>query len=361
MLAQTALPKLLHQTLLRDQLTILMYHAVIRTPLKVPNWCFIDEASFQSQVEYLKRHFKVIHLSQAVEQLQNGGIHQPTAVITFDDGFQNNYEVAFPILREAKAPATIFLTTGLVNTDDTVWFCRLNRALANTKILWFEWDGSRFDLSKPDSKAETAAVIQGKLKKFHNSELLAELRNIIRALGDDPDDPIATDSPYRMLNDEAIREMTSSALIEFGAHTHSHAILSRLSPKEQQKEIAQSVAITEELAGCSCKVFAYPNGSAQDYGPDTLKILEGCGIQAAVTTIEGPTDIMTPLLEMRRYGIGPNLNLRDFGQKVHHYWFLESSRLASEIYGPLVLTTLQNLRAFKKTLRKLSKSQADQE
>ncbi|MBI1878348.1 MAG: polysaccharide deacetylase family protein [Chloroflexi bacterium] len=360
MLTQTMLPKLLHQTLLRDQLTILMYHAVIRTPLEVPNWCFIDEAAFRSQVKYLKRHFEVVHLSQAVGQLRNGGIHKPTAVITFDDGFQNNYDVAFPILCEAGIPATIFLTTGLVNTNDTVWFCRLNRALAKTSKPSFEWDGSKFDLAEARSKSEMAAAIQGQLKKLHNAELLSELRRIIVALGDDPDCSMEADSPYRMLSREAIMEMTASGLIEFGAHTHTHAILSRLPHEEQQKEITQSVTITEELTGRSCKVFAYPNGSAQDYDKETLKILQGCDIRAAVTTIEGPTDGMTPVMEMKRYGIGPNLSMNDFRQKVHHYWFLESSRLASETYGPLVLTTLQNIKSLKNALRKLSKPQISQ-
>ena len=82
----------------RNQLMIFMYHAVVRSPIEVYDWCFIDEYSFRSQVKYLKKHFEVISLSEAVERLGNGKIYQPTTVITFDDGFQNNYDIVLVLL-----------------------------------------------------------------------------------------------------------------------------------------------------------------------------------------------------------------------------------------------------------------------
>ncbi|MGH7799590.1 MAG: polysaccharide deacetylase family protein [Thermodesulfobacteriota bacterium] len=300
----------------RNQLIILMYHGVVQAPLKVYDWCFIDEPSFRNQVKYLKRHFEVISLSEAAERLRNGKIYQPTAVITFDDGFQNNYDIAFPILREAGLHATIFLVTGLVDTSDTVWFCRLNRALAETNKTSLEWDSYSFDLSGPGPKAKTASAIEDRLKKFSNPRLLTELRKIILELGDDPDLSIEVRSPFRMLSHEAIKEMAASGLIEFGAHTHSHAILSLLSPNERQDEIALSVAAIHDLAGLPCELFAYPNGRAEDYNAEIIATLEACGIRASVTAIECPNNEMTPLMELRRYGIGANLSMGKFKRKV---------------------------------------------
>jgi polysaccharide deacetylase len=141
------LPKLLHRTILRNQLTILMYHAIVLKPLAVRDWCFLNISSFINQIQYLQKNFQIIPLSDAVKRMKNGGISRPTAVVTFDDGFQSNYDLAFPILRDAGIPATIFLATGLVNTDDTVWFCRLNQALTKTKKLALEWNGYISDFS----------------------------------------------------------------------------------------------------------------------------------------------------------------------------------------------------------------------
>ncbi|MGH7774567.1 MAG: polysaccharide deacetylase family protein, partial [Candidatus Binatia bacterium] len=301
--AQALLPQVFHMAFLRHQLTILMYHAVVRSPLSLYDACFLNESSFRRQMSYLKKRFEVIALSEAVRRLRNGKIDRPTAVITFDDGFQNNYDVAFPILREFGLPATVFLVTGLVNTTDTLWHCRLNRGLAQTRKPSLEWNGCRFDLSRTDRRVRAAQAIAVKLKQVAHPRLLAELRGLILKLGDDPDCPIAMGSPYRMLSRGAIREMAASGLIEFGPHTHSHSILSRLSPEERRKEIEKSVTAIRELTGRPCELFAYPNGSAEDYDKETIATLEAYGVRASVTAIPGPNNSMTPPMELRRYGV----------------------------------------------------------
>lgn len=318
-IAQLGLPKLLHRKFFRNHLTIVMYHAVIRSPLEFYNWCFLDETLFRHQVKYFKRNFDVIPLSVAVERLGNGEISRPTAVLTFDDGYQNNYDVVFPILREAGLPATIFLNTGLVNTGDTVWSCRLYRALARTSRHMLEWDGCKFDLSGPGPKAKASAAIRGRLKEYPQSQLRSTLGRIILELGDDPERPIEADSPFRMLSREAIAEMAKSGLIEFGAHTHTHAILSRLSPEERCAEIEASVAAVHELTGRHCDLFAYPNGRAQDYDVESIRTLQACGVRAAVTTIAGSNNAMTPVMELRRCGIGANQTMAEFQMRVHHF------------------------------------------
>jgi len=312
------LPRLLHRTTFPNALVILTYHGVTRTPLEVYNWCFLDELSFRFQIRYLKTHFSVIDLSEAVQQMENGTIDRPTAVITFDDGFQNNYNIAYPILRKAGLPATIFLTTGLVNTEDTVWSCRLARALIRTSRSSFDWNANSFDLSGPNQKAKALRAIQAKLKHFPQPKLLEEIRRISLELGEDPNSPIKDNSPFRMLSHEAITEMAASGLIEFGAHTHSHAILSRLSREEQFSEIKRSLDAIHELSGRPCRFFAYPNGLSQDYDAQSIARLEECGVRASVTAIAGPNGRTTPNMELRRYSVGAGGNMALFQLQTHH-------------------------------------------
>src|SRR5436190_14785112 len=87
---------------------ILTYHAVVRTPLEVFDWCFITESKFEAQLDYLMRTFDIVPLA-AVPRLLRTGPTRTTAVITFDDGFLNNFEVALPILRRASVPAAVFI------------------------------------------------------------------------------------------------------------------------------------------------------------------------------------------------------------------------------------------------------------
>jgi peptidoglycan/xylan/chitin deacetylase (PgdA/CDA1 family) len=319
LIAETRIPQLFHKLAYRDELTIIMYHGIIRSPLVVTDWCFVDEHSFSTQLEYLKKHFEIIPLSEAVERMRNGGIKRPTAVITFDDGYQNNFDVAFPILCKEKIPATIFLTTGLIDTNDTVWYCRFNLALSQTHRPFIEWNGFKFDLSTLDLKAKASVAIQDNLKELPPLQLMATIRDIILKLDGDPDCSIEIGSPYRMLNKNAIVEMAASGLVEFGAHTHEHMILSSLSAEEQLNEIRRSVDAIHELTGRPCKSFAYPNGRMEDYDSDSIKHLKACGIQMALTTTAGPNNRMTPSMELRRYGVGADLPMAEFQLMVHHF------------------------------------------
>jgi peptidoglycan/xylan/chitin deacetylase (PgdA/CDA1 family) len=320
LIAKTKIPQLFHSLAYQDEVTVIMYHGIIKDPLMVNEWCFVDEHSFRTQIAYLKKHFEIISLSEAVERMRSGAIKRPTAVITFDDGYQNNFDVAFPILLRERIPATIFLATGLINTNDTVWYCRLNIALSQTRRLYIEWNGFKFDLSTLDLKAKASAAIQESVKKLEHSQLMTTMRNIILQLDEDPDYLIEKDSPFRMLDETAIVEMAGSGLIEFGAHTHHHTILSQLSDNERYNEIRQSIDTVYELTGRPCRYFAYPNGRAEDYNAKTIRDLETCGIQIAVTTIPGPNDRMTPAMELRRYGIGADLFMAGFQLMVHHFF-----------------------------------------
>jgi peptidoglycan/xylan/chitin deacetylase (PgdA/CDA1 family) len=319
LIAQLWIPQMLHRLLFQEKLAILCYHGVVRSPLELYNWCFLPESSFRSQMQYLKRHFEVLPLAEAVERMRRGRFSRPTAAITFDDGFQNNYDIAFPILREVGLPATIFLTTALVNSDDTFWYLRLNRALAKTSKTVLDWGGLRFDLAGSERKVKSEAAIRSRLKELPRTQLPAELHKIILELGDDPECPIESDSPFRMLDRNAIAHMAASGLIDFGAHSHTHPSLGRISPQECSDEIKQSVAITHQLSGRPCELFAYPFGYRQDYNTETIRILQAQGVQMSATGIPEPNDRRTPLMELRRYGIGAKDNMAVFQLKVHHF------------------------------------------
>jgi peptidoglycan/xylan/chitin deacetylase (PgdA/CDA1 family) len=112
--------------------------------------------------------------------------------------------------------------------------------------------------------------------------------------------------------------MVASGLIEFGAHSHSHRRLSRLSSEECREEIETSVSEVRKLTARSCEFFAYPLGGRQDYNQESVDVLRKLGIRAAVTTLAGPNDEHVPPLELRRYGAGANENMSLFKLKVHH-------------------------------------------
>lgn len=310
--AASGLGPLIRRRWTRGRLAVLMYHGVVDAPSGVPDWCFIGREAFRGQVAYLKRHFRLLSLSEASAALDAGGVDGPAAVLTFDDGYRNNFDTAFPVLREFDAPATVFLTTDLVDTSDTLWFCRLLRALERTRRTSLEWSGSRFELSGPLSKAESSDRLQSMLKRLPKARLGAALSEVCARLEVDPAEPIEKDSPYRMLDSAAVRAMVRSGLVEFGAHTRTHAILSLLRAPEQRQEIEGSLAAVRRLTGRPCELFAYPNGGAADYDATTLRHLARAGVRLAVTSIPGVNSTATPRLELRRYPVGPEADLGAF-------------------------------------------------
>ncbi len=300
------------------RLTILMYHAVIRTPLKVGDWGFLEVESFQEQLSYLKQHYKVISLTEAVQRLHHGDLSANTAVITFDDGYQNNFEVAFPILFDAGLPATIFAVTGYLNSSDTVWTARLHHALTETKRKSFCWSGIEIDLSSLKARAQSLRILKQGLKQLPQPQLLEEVRHLVREVGDDPDHPMALDSPYRMLGYDAISTMIDSGLIELGAHSVTHAILSNLSGDQQRCEIQGSIETITKVTGRPCRWFAYPNGRSEDFTSESINLLHASKISGAVTAIAGKNIRETPLMTLKRIGIGATMGLADFRHLLLH-------------------------------------------
>jgi peptidoglycan/xylan/chitin deacetylase (PgdA/CDA1 family) len=312
------IPRFFHKYLLPHTVSVIMYHGVISEPLLISDWCFLNKKFFEWQIKYIKKNFEVRSLYEIVNNLKKGIIDKPTLAITFDDGFYNNYSVAFPILEKEKIPFTIFPVSSLINTNDTVWFCKLNRAIGATEKEFLEIDGFRYNFDNAIHKAQSSAELQSYLKGFPHSELQIELNNIIDQLLGGPLPPLRIDSPFRMLDSNSIKKMIETGLVDFGAHTLSHSILSSLSSEEKRFEIIESIRLLERITKQPCKMFAYPNGRSEDFDRESIEILRSQGIEIAVTTLPGIHNIETPPLEIKRYGIGAETSCAQFKHIVHH-------------------------------------------
>ena len=312
------IPALLQKKLKRNGVSILAYHGVIDRPLAFDDWCFLSTEAFEEQVAYLSQHFKIVHLSDAVKALENGPVDEPLAVITFDDGYRNNLTKALPILKKYNAPATIYLVTNQVATDETLWFCRLNHAIEQTLAQQLTWNGKHYTLGSAIEKSQTSASIQQSLKGMHNDRLLEAVNDIAKTLDVDISQEVAQDSAHRLLSADEMQTLLDSGLITFGAHTHDHTILARLSEAEQKQQIALSKAGVEAITGEPCEHFAYPNGGHHDYDPTTAKLLKEAGFKSCVTMLTGNNIDLTYPYHLNRYGIGSDTAFSRFKLWVHN-------------------------------------------
>jgi peptidoglycan/xylan/chitin deacetylase (PgdA/CDA1 family) len=271
---------------LQNSVTILGYHRVVADIQKAEKnsiyGLVVSSETFREHCRILKKNFDVVSLREAAEYLEDGIYsRRPKAVITFDDGYLDNYEVAFPILRKLDLPATIFLPTTMIGKDEP---------LSHDKAFWLAKNAL-------EKKIELKSIfLKANLSKetAHNSANVSdvlELTDKIVYLPVEQRDIIIDElekileitqypAEYKLLNWEMVREMNKNG-IYFGDHTATHPVLPLEDEKSFEIEIFESKKILEKELGNTAVSFAYPNGK---YNEEIRKQIIKAGYRVAVTT-----------------------------------------------------------------------------
>ena len=242
-------------------------------------------ATFAATVAWLKRHFHLITLEELLAALNGHRLPPRALLLTFDDGYRDLFLHAFPILRQLKAPATVFVTTDVIDhADALLWMDRLSYALWTTRNETVECPGLGL-IRLADETLRRAAYgrIIGRLKRIDESQRRRELEQLLALLKVTFPSRVA-EGVY--LSSEEIRTMSRHE-ISIGSHTCSHPILSRISGSALRREIVESKALLEAMIERPVTAFAYPNGTPADYTDETIALLREAGFRAAMTTVPG--------------------------------------------------------------------------
>ena len=296
----------------RNKLTILMYHGFSRLQ---DNLSLTDCEGKHLNITEFENHLKLITKYCTPISLEEAKLNKKLPpnpiVLTFDDGYQNNFLYAFPLLKKYKVPATIFVTTGFVDRTNYLWTDRLEFIInhSHTNNIEFLWEGKKliFELSNDEQKITTIISIKNYLKALSESKKLLFLDKLQADLKIEYNwDKIP--SLLLPLAWDEIRIMKENGLITIGSHTVTHPILTNCSYKQQRNEIMLSrQRIIEEL-GEDCTLFAYPNGEINDYNHETIGLLKESGYMGAVTTVVGYIDKSNrDNFQLNRFGTGMNI------------------------------------------------------
>ncbi|GBD94407.1 poly-beta-1,6-N-acetyl-D-glucosamine N-deacetylase precursor [bacterium BMS3Abin05] len=279
-----------------ERAVILNYHQLCeKEDLFLPA---LSVSVFRKQAGWLAENFKVISLEELASRQRKGLSLKNLAAITFDDGYADNYEFAFPILKALKLPATFFITTRFID-GEIPWFDRIKLTFRETKAnkTRLRLNGRYYDiqLKTHEDRIRAISFVKNKLKIIPVSDLADYLTEIEERLN------VIVKPLYsrRMMRWEQIREM-SDAGMTIGSHTCSHPILSILSENELRTEIVQSKARLEEELNRPIRTFCYPNGKAEDFGERAKRVLKEAGYDCAVTTEIGFVRKQTNLYELPR-------------------------------------------------------------
>ena len=296
----------------RGQLAILMYHGVEPAPLSPPCWHVIDTAAFQRQLTYLRRHFHVLPLAEALERLHTGTLPDRAVTITFDDGTRNLATQAAPVLHALGMPAAVFLATGPMGSDEALWPDRLWLAFARTErtdVDLTQIGLGLLPLASAGDRGSAYSRAVGRLKDLPDEQRAERLQSLVTMLRREGDgDP----GPFRMLSWPEAHAMAQNGSVTLHPHSVTHPILSRCSDEKVEQEISDSCAALERETGVAPTIFAYPNGRAQDFDQRARSALRRRGIRWALSTVEGFANQDSDPLALPRLGIGSDLSFASF-------------------------------------------------
>jgi len=263
---------------LANQAAIIMYHRV--GPITNDD-CYLPPITidaFREEIEYLHKNYTIISIDTLISKMNSRQMPKNAVVITFDDGYKDNYTYAYPILEKYGIPATIYLATGGMDTGNLFWFDQLSYLIKNTSAKEINIDGlGRYDLTSEQSRCLVARHICETLKKKSENEKLA----LIEKMKDCCQVRIPNDIGFRYyLTWKEIKEME---LINFGAHTVTHPILTRMPLESAKHEIVKSKLEIEEKTGKKITSFSYPNGQIGDMNAQIIDCVKEAGFNSAVS------------------------------------------------------------------------------
>jgi len=293
------------------QLVVLMYHRILprtdsRAQLEEPGMMVTPE-TFRNNIKLASQYFDFISISNWLERKSTGQpLPQKACAITFDDGWQDNYEFAFPILKELQVPATIFLVSDMINTVNAFWPERLAKIAADISakhsaywnhdtLSWLRSGSTSFQFGTTPPDSEQISQLIANVKRLPDTEIHQRLDQITNDL----DLPRASEAAS-LLTWRQVTEMTQSGLIEAGSHTCHHIRLNEQTDSELAKrEIINSKTTIEQQIRAPVKTFCFPNGDFSQQAMDLVKQ----HYLGAVTTQSGWNSSSTDNFLLHRIGI----------------------------------------------------------
>lgn len=285
------------QRRMKGALTVLAYHRVIDPGAAAVAYrphVSATPACFAAQLDFLSPRYDIIAAGDLVAWLEERRpLPARPLLITFDDGYRDNYENAFPLLRERHLPAVIFLATDFIDRgepfpgDRAAWLLsRSDRREGHLPLL-----GHRRWATEEQRQAVLKEWLE-RLKPRPDAERRAAVDGLVAALGVCP---APGEFPGLHVAWSEVREMSGQG-IEMGGHTRTHPILTRVSPAVAEEEIRSCRERIEQETGRPVRTFAYPNGQRGDFSEMTAAALVRHGFAAAFTLLPGPA----PCSEARR-------------------------------------------------------------
>jgi peptidoglycan/xylan/chitin deacetylase (PgdA/CDA1 family) len=295
---------------LSDQnLVIYLFHGVVEeSNYSVRNYTrkHLVKSFFAKFIKELKACGHPMSMAEVAEHHQARKPYPPKSfAITFDDGFENNYSVAAPILKELNVPATFYITTGFIEKNGMSWIDRIEYCLENTSAgeLKFSWDNKAYPFRTPAEKIRILRYLRNHVK----NDSSIQVDDLVSQIFDQcklPEVQSNQDPLDLKMNWQQVRELSEDSCFIVGGHSHRHAILSFLEPEELKSEIGTSLDLLKNN-GVKTQHYSYPEGMRHCYSEQVIQVLKEYGIVCCPTAEEGVNQPSDDLFHLKRVNVVP--------------------------------------------------------
>lgn len=296
---------------------VLIYHRVTSLPSD-PQLLAVSPENFSEQMRYLRDNFPVLRF-----EADWGRITEPSVIVTFDDGYADNFLEALPIIEDVGIPATFFLGSAAIGSVEEFWWDELERL-----ILGIDLRPDRCQLNgigramvwETGSAANRQKFYQELhplMRKMTSREREAWLEQLRRWAGCGSAGRVS----HRALSVAELKKGAESSLVTIGAHGVTHTRLSNLDPDEQRYEVMHSKMRLEELCGREIKVFSYPFGCRGDYDRTTLGLCRSAGFRRVAANFPGQVHRWSDPLQIPRQLVR-NWPLDQFREKLNGFFYV---------------------------------------
>jgi len=299
----------------RPSLAVLTYHRIAEPGIDQ----FYDPVisatpeSFRAQVKWLSHHVRLLTLHELIDQVQTGAPWPgPALLLSFDDGYRDNFDVAVPILRDLNIPATFFIPAAFLDSPKLPRWDHVAYVLKQTKLRRLTLERNPGGGAGPPLEIDLEMMPR-----------TVAIMTIVRAFLDDTiaDEPwfleqLSAQAEVDVNHDTLGRELFmtwdqvralagSGAGLTVGSHAHSHHKLATLDDESQRNELIGSKQILEDRLGREVATLAYPYGWPGTYTTLTKMLAAEAGYRLAFTSREGVNrpGTLDPY-EISRLGVG---------------------------------------------------------
>lgn len=318
-------------------LTVLTYHRVPSTP-DLDDSLKVSANVLDLQMKFLRENYLILKPSEIAEIIRNKGEFPPkSCLVTFDDGWKDNYENAYPILKKHDIPALIFLSTGLIGTSRVFWHEQISDLTKRIPSL-----GNHDFLDKISSRLPEPVIkrileitqADGSRKGLLIHHFIIFLKQFDVDFNEALADALRTafdiklsTNDHAMLSWDNVSEMANNG-IYFGSHTVSHELLDRLPDERVVFELIESKKCIEERLKVPVEFLSYPNGN---YTPRTTELAREAGYIGAFTCIGGSNADSLFVHELKRLHIRESSSLGPTGRFSDLFFSIDLSGLRNSL------------------------------